>query len=178
MPFNLQPTLQGSLICLRPLEKEDFDALYASASDPKIWEQHSERDRYQKAVFQKFFDSAIHSKGAFVVIDLKKGNVIGSSRFYDLNEEKRQITIGYTFLQREYWGGPFNRELKTLMLKHAFQWVDAVNFEISPNNHRSRRAIEKIGAKFIKEEILEVGPRAIYRLEKRAFEAGHLFLNT
>ena len=67
--FDLQPTLKGELIELRPLRQQDFDALFSAASDPKIWEQHPESDRYQREVFQRFFDGAFESKGAFAIIE-------------------------------------------------------------------------------------------------------------
>lgn len=146
MIFDCQPTIIGKLIRLRPLLKDDFDELYAAASDPAIWEQHPENDRYQLPVFTAFFESALASGGALVIIDLKTDNIIGSSRFYDL-ESNRQITIGYTFLATKYWGGTYNRELKNMMLSYAFRFVPNVAFEVGERNFRSRRAIEKIGAK-------------------------------
>lgn len=167
--FDLQPTLTGSLIQLRPLTKEDFASLYECASDPKIWEQHPQRNRHEKAVFQKFFDGAIESRGAFAVIDLETNKIIGSSRYYDLNVQSRKITIGYTFLKTNYWGGKFNRELKSLMLKHAFLFVDSVLFEIGANNLRSRRAIEKIGARVLRQENLDSNPHFVYELSPQDF---------
>jgi len=59
--FDLQPTLIGKAISLRPLRAEDFEALYAAASDPLIWEQHPEPLRYQRPVFEGFFASALAS---------------------------------------------------------------------------------------------------------------------
>ena len=56
MEFQLQPTLRGDLIELRPLQAEDFPALLTAASDPLIWEQHPESTRYQPEVFQRYFD--------------------------------------------------------------------------------------------------------------------------
>jgi RimJ/RimL family protein N-acetyltransferase len=56
------------------------------------------------------------------------------------------VEIGYTFLTRPYWGGAFNRELKTLMLNYTFQFVDTVYFVVGENNLRSRKAMKKIGA--------------------------------
>ena len=116
MEFDLQPSLRGSLIELRPLRQEDFEPLFQAASDPLIWEQHPEPDRYQRAVFQTFFDGAIESKGAFVVLDRKSGKIIGSSRYHDYNPAKSEVEIGWTFLERAYWGGIYNRELKSLMI--------------------------------------------------------------
>jgi N-acetyltransferase len=146
---NLQPTLRGSSIELRPLKPEDFDELFKAASDPLIWELHPQRDRYKLDVFQKYFDSGIESKGAFVVVDLRSGEIIGSSRYYKYDADRREVAIGYTFLKRAFWGGSTNREMKSLLLDHAFQFVDRVLFEVGENNLRSRKALEKIGARFL-----------------------------
>ena len=146
MPFDLQPILQGKLLGLRPLRPEDFPALYAVASDPLIWEQHPVKDRYKEEVFQGFFREALASGGALIAIDAKDGRVIGSSRFYGYDQEKSEIEIGWTFLGRSHWGGSYNGEMKQLMLRHAFQFVQRVIFLVGPQNLRSQRALEKIGA--------------------------------
>ena len=145
MSFDLQPTLTGKLVKLRPLRVEDFHDLYAVASDPLIWEQHPNSDRYQHEVFQEFFRQALESGGAFVAIDLKDGRIIGSSRFHGYNPEKSEIEIGWTFLARSHWGGAYNREMKQLMLRHAFRFVNSVVFLVGPQNLRSQKAMEKIG---------------------------------
>ena len=143
--FELQPHLQGKLLELRPLAAEDFDALFAAASDPKIWEQHPESDRYQRHVFQMYFDSAMESGGAFAVISRKSGRIIGSSRYSRLDLEGKQIEIGWTFLERAFWGGEYNGEMKTLMLDHAFKFVERAVFTVGAQNLRSQRAVAKIG---------------------------------
>jgi N-acetyltransferase len=143
--FELQPTLTGTLVELRPLRLDDFDALYAVARDPAIWEQHPVRDRYKEDVFKGFFREALESGGAFVVIDRETGRIIGSTRYYGYDEARGEVEVGWTFLARAYWGGVYNREMKTLMLQHAFQFVDRVIFLVGPLNVRSQRAMEKIG---------------------------------
>jgi RimJ/RimL family protein N-acetyltransferase len=148
--IDLQPTLTGTLIELRPLTLADFDALFAAASDPQIWEQHPESDRYTREVFEKYFDGALESKGAFAIIDRKTGRIIGSSRYCNLNPDASEVEIGWTFLERKFWGGSYNRELKSLMLNHAFRFVDRVLFVVGENNFRSQKALEKIGASFLK----------------------------
>ena len=150
MAFDLQPTLTGDLIEVRPLKREDFDALFAAASDPLIWEQHPESDRYERAIFEKFFEGAIESKGAFAVIDRKSGRIIGSSRYHNLVPAESEVEIGFTFLERAFWGGRYNGELKSLMLAHAFRLVDRVVFVVGENNRRSQTALEKIGARFLR----------------------------
>jgi RimJ/RimL family protein N-acetyltransferase len=146
MPFDLQPTLQGELVTLRPLRPEDYPALYAVASDPLIWEQHPNHDRYREPVFQEFFRGALESGGAFIVQDAKDGRVIGSSRYHGCDEKSSEVEIGWTFLARSHWGGVYNGEMKQLMLRHAFRFVDRVIFVIGSRNLRSQRAVEKIGA--------------------------------
>ncbi|MDB6079677.1 MAG: hypothetical protein JWO82_3424 [Akkermansiaceae bacterium] len=143
--IELQPTLTGEHLSLRPLREDDFEALYTAASDPLIWEQHPQPTRWQREVFQTFFTLAMASGGAFTVVDPATGAILGSSRYYDWNPASREIAIGYTFLTRHYWGGPANREMKRLMLEHIFQWAEKVWFHIGTENRRSRKATEKLG---------------------------------
>src|SRR4030095_4324942 len=145
MAFDLQPHLKGELLELRPLAPNDWDELFAVASDSLIWEQHPERDRYKEGVFSIFFKEALESGGAFVVLNRKTQQIIGSTRFYGYDPDKSEVEIGWTFLAREYWGGRFNAEMKRLMLAHAFRFVERVIFLIGPNNIRSQRAIERVG---------------------------------
>ena len=145
MSFDLQPILKGELLVLRPLRADDFHDLYAVACDPLIWEQHPASDRYKEEVFREFFREAMESGGALIAMDAKGGQVIGSSRFYGYDEAKSEIEIGWTFLARSRWGGVYNREMKGLMLQHAFRFVDRVVFLVGPQNLRSQRAMEKIG---------------------------------
>jgi N-acetyltransferase len=146
--FELQPTLRGDLLELRPLRRENFNDLFAAASDPLIWEQHPEHDRHKREIFQRYFDSGIESGGALAIIDRATERIIGSSRYCHLDLEKSEVEIGWTFLERKYWGGKYNRELKRLMLDHAFQFVDRVLFVVDEHNLRSQKAMEKIGARF------------------------------
>jgi len=117
-----------------------------AASDSLIWEQHPERDRYKEDVFRGFFKEALASGGAFAVIDARTQQIVGSTRFFGYDREKSEIEIGWTFLARKYWGGRYNREMKALLLDHAFNFVEAVVFLVGERNFRSQRAMEKIGA--------------------------------
>ena len=146
MPFELQPHLKGKLIELRRLMPGDWDDLFAVASDPLVWEQHPESDRYKEDVFKVFFREALECGGAFVVIDKTSQQIIGSTRFYGYDPEKSEIEIGWTFLARKYWGGRYNAEMKQLLLTHAFKFVENVAFYVGEKNIRSQKAMEKIGA--------------------------------
>jgi len=143
--MNRQPVLQGDLLELRPLRAEDWDALFAVASDPLIWEQHPASDRWKVAVFREFFRIAMESGGALVAIDRRDGRIVGSSRYVGYDPAASEVEIGWSFLARSHWGGRYNGEMKRLMLDHAFAFVERVVFIIGPENRRSRRAVEKIG---------------------------------
>ena len=144
--MNLQPTLANELVQIIPLKESDFEELFTVASDELLWEQHPEKDRYKKEVFEGFFKTAIASKSGFKVIDVKTGNTIGSTRYYDLNKLDKSIAIGYTFIDRKYWATPYNRALKNLMINYAFQFVESIIFHVGDTNFRSQKAVEKLGA--------------------------------
>jgi RimJ/RimL family protein N-acetyltransferase len=169
MPFDLQPTLKGRLLELRPLRADEFDALYAVASDPLIWEQHPAHDRHKEEVFREFFREALESGGALVAIDARTGRFIGSSRYHGYDEEKSEIEIGWTFLARDYWGGLYNGEMKQLMLRHAFRFVDSVIFLIGTTNFRSQKAVEKIGAVRVGSRHTGGRESIIYRITASSF---------
>lgn len=143
--LDLQPTLTGPRVLIRPVVEADYEAMFAAATDPKIWELHPVINRYTEPVFREFFDGAITSGSAFTLVDRQTEGVIGSSRYYGHDSVAREIEIGWTFLTREYWGGSYNAEVKDLMLDHAFDFVDTVAFWVGETNWRSRRAMEKIG---------------------------------
>ncbi|MBS0478329.1 MAG: GNAT family N-acetyltransferase [Proteobacteria bacterium] len=143
--MDRQPHLVGELIELRPAAPGDFDALFAVASDPLIWELHPAHDRWRETVFRKFFDEGLASGGMLVAIDRGTGAVIGSSRYDFERAEPGEVEIGWTFLARSHWGGRYNAEMKALMLDHAFASVERVIFLVGDTNIRSRRAVEKIG---------------------------------
>ena len=151
MNFDLQPHRENQFVKLSPLTVEDFEKLYTVASDPLIWEQHPNKNRYQREVFQTYFEGAMGSGGAFLISDAKTGDPIGSSRYYEYDEEKNSVAIGYTFLARDHWGTTYNRAVKSLMLEHAFRFVENVIFHIGAYNIRSQKAIERLGAKKISE---------------------------
>lgn len=171
MSFDLQPVLKGALVELRPLRADDFAALYAVAADPLIWEQHPMQRRHEEGAFRDFFHEQLASGGALLAIDAHTGDVIGMSRFHGYDEERSEIEIGWTFLARSHWGGVYNREMKRLMLRHAFRFVRSVVFLVDPHNVRSRRAIEKIGAVPVGSRLDGGGRQSLaYRIDPSTFD--------
>jgi RimJ/RimL family protein N-acetyltransferase len=172
--IDLQPTLTGTLMMIRPIETADWEGMFAAASDPDVWALHPEIERYTEPVFREFFDGAINSGSAFTFVDRESGEIIGSSRYFGHDPMAREIEIGWTFLTRACWGGSYNREAKKLMLEHAFQFVDMVVFRIGVTNWRSQRATEKIGG--VKRDDLHAGAptgqsseNVIYEIHKGDF---------
>ena len=178
--MDRQPTLEGPTLALRPLRPDDWDALFAVASDPLVWELHPANDRWQEPVFREFFANALEGGGALVVIDKASGAVIGSSRFQGHDPAGGgSVEIGWTFLARSHWGGATNREMKRLMLEHALRFVERVDFRVGDTNLRSRRAMEKIGGRLSeREETIEMAGRdvrhVIYEIDRESFAKGSL----
>lgn len=172
MHINIQPTLENDKVVLCPLLEQDFEALYEVASDPEIWKQHPNKDRWKREVFKTFFEGAIKSKGAFKIMDKTNGKILGSTRFYDYNEEENSILIGYTFYATPCWGKGVNSAVKTMMLDYIFQFVSTVHFHIGAENIRSQIAISRLGAaKTGEQEVTYFGelPKLnyVYELNKR-----------
>jgi RimJ/RimL family protein N-acetyltransferase len=160
--------LSSDLLMLRPLLPKDFDALFQVASDPLIWEQHPASDRYKEEVFSALFRESLDSGGALIAIDREKDVVIGSSRFHGYDLQKSEVEIGWSFLARSYWGGLYNREMKRLMLDHAFRFVDNVVLLIGSHNYRSQKAAEKVGGVYVGKRSAEGRDESlVYRITKR-----------
>jgi RimJ/RimL family protein N-acetyltransferase len=174
--FDLQPTLIGPRVIVRPIAPADWREMFAAASDPEIWALHPVSDRYKEPVFRAFFDGALALKSAFSFVERESGRVIGSSRYYGHDPARSEIEIGWTFLARPYWGGSYNREIKRLMLEHAYTFVDTVVFWVGETNWRSQRAMEKIGAvrrAQLKSRSLDgrTSPHVVFEIRKNDFRA-------
>jgi len=142
---DFQPTLTGPTVIVRPVTAADWAELFAAGSDPEIWKVHPSPDRYTEPAFRQYFDGAVASNMAFVFVDRSTGRLIGSSRYHGHDTGRSEIEIGWTFVVRSHWGGATNREVKRLMLDHAFTFVDTVIFWVGENNWRSQGAMTKIG---------------------------------
>jgi N-acetyltransferase len=177
-PFDIQPALTGEKVSLRPLRADDFEALFAVASDPEIWAMHPYRDRYKREVFEGFFAEAIESRGAFAIFDQDSGQMIGSTRFANYDAGLDEIEIGWTFFACSHWRGGYNREVKALMLNHVFPHVCAVVFQIGASNFRSRTAVERLGGRLMREYVREyrgqIQDYVLYRLTVTDARSGAL----
>ncbi len=175
-PPDFQPTLIGPTVIVRPVAADDWAELFAAGSDPEIWKVHPIPDRYTEPAFRKFFDSAVASKMGFVFIDRATNQLIGSSRYYGYEPARSEIEIGWTFIVRSHWGGKTNREVKRLMLDHAFTFADTVVFWVGEHNWRSQRAMTKIGGikrdELFTRELSGDMPYFIFDITKGRYEHG------
>ncbi|MGI9389013.1 MAG: GNAT family N-acetyltransferase [Boseongicola sp.] len=174
LQFDTQPHLTGPNLILSPLREEDYDGLHRAAGDPFIWAGHPAKDRHRDEVFRPYFGSLLHSGATLAIRDRASGAIIGCSRYYVAPGVEDDISIGFTFLRRDHWGGATNRELKTLMFDHAFNTFETVWFHIGPDNVRSQQATQKLGAEFSHEEVLDLsnGKNNVYcyRLERSVWQ--------
>lgn len=169
-----QPVLEDELVRLRPSVAGDWDALFAVAADPLVWEVHPAHDRWQEPVFRAYFEGGLASGGALTILDKASGAVIGSSRYDNWVPEGDEIEIGWTYLARSHWGGTYNRAIKRLMLDHIHRFVEAVVFTVGESNFRSRRAMEKIGGVLRPGTVPrmmagEMKPHVIYEIRRGGF---------
>ncbi|MEH6444348.1 MAG: GNAT family N-acetyltransferase [Oceanospirillaceae bacterium] len=162
--FNFQPSLSGSIIKIRPLVEDDYSAMQQCAADKEIWLGHPARDRYKEEIFSPMFAQSIASKACVVVCELSTDKPIGWSRYYVADDGPDDISIGFTFLEKKFWGGNINKQLKTIMLNHAFKSFQRVWFHIDPNNIRSQKATLKLGATLKSEGlVLLAGKKGVWQ---------------
>ncbi|GJH23848.1 GNAT family N-acetyltransferase [Caballeronia novacaledonica] len=146
-------TLEGEHVRLVPLTREHEPALTAAASDGELWKLwYTFVPSPDKT--RGYIDTALDMRdrlGAhpFAVIDAKTGDVVGSTRFFNVDEANRRLEIGHTWYARRVQKTALNTEAKLLLLTHAFEKLDAIAVEFRTHfmNHASRTAIARLGAK-------------------------------
>ena len=165
--MNFKSHFEDSSISLLQIKKENFEELYLVASDPIIWEQHPENDRWKKEKFSIFYKNGLQNKFGFLLIfDKHKNEIIGSTRFYSYDKIDKAIRIGFTFISQKHWGTSINFQVKKMMLDYTFKYLDKVYFDIGINNFRSRKAVEKLGASLFSDN---KNGNVVYILKKNQF---------
>ena len=146
--------LNGQTVRLISLEKEHFPELEALSKDKRIWEFYP-FDVTNSEKFIAAFETALmeREKGnqfPFVIFHKQENKIIGSTRYIDIQPKHKKLEIGWTWLHPDYWATAVNLECKLLQLTHCFEELKTVRVQLKTdeNNLRSRKAIEKIGARF------------------------------
>ncbi|HET6702171.1 MAG TPA: GNAT family protein [Gemmatimonadaceae bacterium] len=145
-------TLSGRLVRLVPLTSEHVAPLYAVASDPELWRWTVSRIASVDDM-RAYVEAALEAQRAgtalpFVTTDAATGEVIGSTRFGNIDLDNRRAEIGWTWLRRDRQRTGCNTEAKLLMLRHAFDVLGCIRVELKTDalNQQSRAAILGIGA--------------------------------
>ncbi|MDA8344369.1 MAG: GNAT family protein [Thermaerobacter sp.] len=146
--------LEGAAVRLEPLRQTHGTGILAAADDPSIWRWMS-KSLTDAAAVEEFIDSALRDEAAgrayaFAVVSRSDGNVIGSTRYLDVDEANRGAEVGWTFYSRAAWGGAVNPESKLLLLRHAFEDWGAMRIALRTDsrNLHSQAAIRKLGARY------------------------------
>lgn len=146
------PTLAGRHVTLRPLTRDDREALLAAASDGRLWELFYSfapgPDTIDLWIDYTFREVEYGRSMPFAVLD-PAGEVVGSTRFMRINRANRRVEIGGTFYAKRVQRTGLNTEAKLLLLTHAFEALECVCVQIRTDwfNKDSQRAIERLGAK-------------------------------
>ena len=162
-------TLTGKLVTLQPLEREHEAELRRAASDGELWRLWFTSVPAPDAVADYIGVAlAMRDKGAMplVVRDNATQQLIGCTRYFNVEPEHRRLEIGYTWYAKRAQRTGVNTECKLLMLSHAFETLGciAVEFRTSWFNHASRTAIARLGAR--QDGVLrnhQITPEGVYR---------------
>ncbi|WP_416141309.1 GNAT family N-acetyltransferase [Lysinibacillus capsici] len=145
-------TLENEVVKLKPLELSDLQEILETGSYPEIW-SHMSTTIEKKEDVNNFVENALRAKDGktefpFVIVDKQSGDIIGSTRFMDIDDKHQRLEIGYTWLTPAYWRTAINTNCKYLLLQHCFEHLhlQRVQIKTDHDNIRSQKAIERIGA--------------------------------
>jgi RimJ/RimL family protein N-acetyltransferase len=150
----IQPaTLRGQYATLEPLELQHHDALLAAAADGELWRLWYTSVPAPEAT-RAYLETALDMRerlGAmpFVVRQQPDGVVVGTTRYFNVDEQNQRLEIGSTWYARRAQRTAINTECKLLLLTHAFEQLKAIAVEFRTHwlNLASRKAIARLGAK-------------------------------
>lgn len=147
------PVLEGQHVRLEPLDVRHLDGLCAVGLDPELWHWEAIRKRSREDM-QVYVRKALDERQRgvslpFATVFLETGQVIGSTRYLNMDPANRRVEIGATWIGRPWQRTAVNTEAKYLMLRHAFEVLRCFRVELKTDvlNERSRRAILRLGAK-------------------------------
>lgn len=159
MNFKEEIVLENNFVILKPLEFKDFKGLKEVALDPEIWQYMPLTYLVQPGDLHEYIKKARKQRRQslrypFVIIDKLSGDIAGSTSYGNISLVDKRLEIGWTWLGKKYQGSGINKHCKFLLLKYAFETLAFERVELKTDvlNHRSRKAIQKIGA--IEEGIL------------------------
>ncbi|KGM54850.1 acetyltransferase [Lysobacter daejeonensis GH1-9] len=150
--WSVVPTLRGEHVTLEPLRMEHAKALRAALGDgelSRLWYTNVPGPDGVESYIQAALDVQAAGLVLPFVVRSASGEVVGTTRFYALDPDVPNLSIGYTWYAKHAQRTGLNTEAKRLLLGYAFETLGciAVSFETSWFNHASRAAIARLGAK-------------------------------
>lgn len=146
--------LKNDTVLLRALTRQDIDALCEVAFYPEIWTYLSS-SLQTRADVERFVEKALENKAVgteypFVIVNQQTNQIVGSTRFMEIDLFHRRLEIGTTWLTPAAWRSAINTNCKLLLLTHCFEGMNMKRVQIKTDaqNVRSRAAIERISAQF------------------------------
>ncbi|WP_155592577.1 GNAT family N-acetyltransferase [Lysinibacillus cavernae] len=144
--------LENEVVKLKPLEPYDIQGILEAGSYPEIW-SHMSTALEKREDVNNFVENALITRSGktefpFVIVDKKSGDIIGSTRFMDIDDKHQRLEIGNTWLTPSYWRTAINTNCKYLLLQYCFEQLHLQRVQIKTDheNVRSQKAIERIGA--------------------------------
>ncbi len=146
-------TLEGRHVRLEPLSRDHHEALCHAGLDPSLWEWTTSAVRNSDDML-RYIDAALAERACgvsmpFVTRLAESGEVIGCTRYMNVDLANRRLEIGSTWIAPAHQKTPANTEAKLLMLRHAFETLNCLRVELKTDslNWRSRNAILRLGAR-------------------------------
>ena len=146
-------TLANERISLIPLEEKHIQEMRKLSSDSDIWTWYTadltHPDALEKWMSNRLAETKLGEKMSYAVQLNETGDIIGSTSYGHITWSEKTLEVGWTWLGKKYIGAGINKHMKFLMLRHAFEEMEIERLELRTDelNVRSRKAMEKIGAK-------------------------------
>lgn len=151
--MKIKSTLESELVALLPLQASHWEQLWSAAQGIDL-NKYGATDistiqnlkNYIQTALQEYKDG---KSIPFTIYDKARSTYIGSTRFGNIDKINKVLHVGWTWISIESQGTGINKEVKHLMLDHVFKTMDfeKVEFRIDERNIRSRKAVEKLGAR-------------------------------
>ena len=151
--------LRGRFVYLEPMADEHAEELFAAGKDERIWTYMSRGPLRSLDDTREFIRAALAGRQSgrdfpFVLRHAASGQLVGSSRYLDIQPIHRSVEIGWTFVHPQWWGTRASGECEFLLIRHAFESLNAVRvwFKTDLRNERAQKTMENYG--LVKEGVL------------------------
>ncbi|MBI1788078.1 MAG: GNAT family N-acetyltransferase [Acidobacteria bacterium] len=152
MPTATPVTLKGNGVVLEPLLWSHHASLASIGLDPELWQWTPSAVRTPEEM-AGYVRSALQEQAEgrslpFVTVEAASGQVVGCTRYMNIDLANRRLEIGSTWVAPRWQRTAINTEAKLLMLRHAFETLGCLRVELKTDslNQKSREAILRLGA--------------------------------